>query len=73
MLASNWPSDSPMIRRLAAVGYYGKYAKASWGGLVPQGMNGAELLRLAKESEPEYRKICRGDPAEEVKKRGADL
>lgn len=62
-----------MTRRVAASGYYGKYIKAEWGGTVPEGLGGAELLRLAKECEPEYRAIFRGDPAEEVKKRGADI
>jgi len=61
-----------MTRKLAEVGYYGRYAKAKWGGVVPEGLAGAELLRLAKECEPEYRKISRGDPADEVRKRGAE-
>lgn len=72
MLACPWPPADPMTRRLAERGYYGQFTKAEWGGVVPEGLAGAELLRLAKECEPEYRKIFRGDPAEEVKKRGAE-
>jgi hypothetical protein len=34
-------------------------------------MLGSDLLKLVKELEPEYRRIYKGDPLEECKKRGA--
>jgi hypothetical protein len=60
-----------MTRELAKRGYYSRYQKASWGGVVPEGLPGSDLLKLIKELEPEYKKIFRGDPLEECKKRGA--
>ena len=71
MLACRWPSDNPMTRELAKMGYYGRYARASWGGLVPAGMSGADLMALAKSLEPEYRRIFKSDPEDECRRRGA--
>jgi hypothetical protein len=34
-------------------------------------MVGSDLLKLIKELEPEYKKISRGDPLDECRKRGA--
>jgi hypothetical protein len=71
MLACPWPPTDPMTRELASRGYYSRYHEASWGGVVPEGLPGSDLLKLIKELEPEYKKIFRGDPLEECKKRGA--
>jgi len=71
MLACPWPPTDPMTSELAKRGYYSRYHKASWGGVVPEGLVGSDLLKLIKELEPEYKKIFRGDPLEECKKRGA--
>jgi hypothetical protein len=71
MLACPYPPTNPMTRELAKRGYYSRYTTASWGGVVPEGLVGSDLLKLIKELEPEYRRIFRGDPLDECKKRGA--
>ena len=71
MLACPWPPTDPMTRELAKRGYYSRYKEASWGGVVPEGMLGSDLLKLVKELEPEYRRIYKGDPLDECRKRGA--
>ena len=69
-----WPiaTQNPIQKRLASLGYYESFTRASWGGIVPKGISGEELLRLIEDCKEEYKAITRGvDIIEECRKRGA--
>jgi hypothetical protein len=67
-LECKFPAYDPMTRELAETGYYSKYVKACWGGIVPMGLDGRYLWDLRKELEPEYRRLHNTDGATEVNK-----
>jgi len=70
-LLCKYPPELALIRRLAQKNYYQEYQIASWGGLVPRGMNGVDLLALSKEVQKENQLQFQQDPMEECVRRGA--
>lgn len=70
-LACRYPPELALIRYLAHRNYYHEYQIASWGGLVPRGMSGAELLALSKQVQKENQLQFKQDPMLECARRGA--
>lgn len=67
-LQCKFPPQDPTTREMAKIGYYSKYKKACWGGVVPAGVEGKFLWELGERLKPEYRKLYNIDPSVEVSK-----
>lgn len=67
-LECKFPPIDLVTRELAKIGHYSKYKKVSWGGIMPEGVDGKFLWDLGKRLEPEYRKLHNTDPSIEVSK-----
>ena len=67
-LECKFPPPDPMTRELAKIGHYSKYTKVSWGGIMPEGVDGSFLLDIAERLKPEYKKLLNTDPALEAEK-----
>lgn len=48
------PSVAILQKELSRIGYPERYVRACWGGLVPCGMAGTELLELFERIQPRY-------------------
>lgn len=70
-LVCEYPAQLALTRWLAQRNYYENYHRTDWGGLVPRGLTGSELLALSLKAEQENKKIFLKDPMEECARRAA--
>ena len=70
-LLCDYPAELALIRCLAEQNYFAKYKVAVWGGVMPQGLSGSELLELSKAADKENKLRFKMDPMEECARRGA--
>lgn len=71
LLICEYPAELALVRRLAERNYFAEIRVATWGGLVPRGLSGAELMALSKEAEKENQLRFKEDPLKECARRGA--
>jgi hypothetical protein len=63
-LQCKFPPQDPTTREMAKIGYYSKYKKACWGGVVPAGVEGKFLWELGRTIEAgisqtlQHRPVC---------------
>jgi hypothetical protein len=74
--ATPWPNieKTPTEKYLESINYYQKYKKVIIDDNIleiPEGINGEELINIAKILKPEYDILTKGKAEEEVRKRGA--